>query len=92
MDRHWFYEDYMRPLNPQLPSLSQRNFTQLIIASSPIFSSLAGPDGVNYNAVWTDYMSYKSMVPCCGGILLNKDATKVSTNNRHFVLELTESV
>lgn len=75
---HWFYEDYLRPLNPLLPSLSQRHFTQLIISSSPMYSSLAGDEGVDYDNVWAEYISYKSMVPCCGGILINQDGDKVS--------------
>ncbi|GFZ51995.1 mRNA decapping complex subunit 2 [Saitozyma sp. JCM 24511] len=73
---HWFYEDYLRPLNPLLPSLSQRHFTQLIISSSPMYSSLAGDEGVDYDNVWAEYISYKSMVPCCGGILINQDGDK----------------
>jgi hypothetical protein len=79
---HWFYEDYLRPLNPLLPSLSQRHFTQLIISSSPMYSSLAGDEGVDYDNVWAEYISYKSMVPCCGGILINQDGDKVSAVSR----------
>lgn len=70
---HWFYEDYLRPLNPQLPALSQRHFTQLIIASSPMYANW----DIDYDAVWAEYCAYKKMVPCCGGILLNQDGDKV---------------
>lgn len=136
--RHWFYEDYLRPLNPHLPSLSQRQFSQLLIASSPIYPLLAanasassaatddaadavdpaiisvGPSadsgkgqgkggkgkakgkkqqqqqqqqlqaqqqarGIDYDAVWGEYVAYKSMVPCCGGIILNEAGDKVCT-------------
>lgn len=70
---HWFYEDYLRPLNPQLPALSQRHFTQLIIASSPLYANWE----IDYDAVWAEYCAYKKMVPCCGGILLNQDGDKV---------------
>lgn len=72
--RHWFYEDYLRPLNPLLPSYSQRNFTHLIIASSPLYSHLGVKD---YDGVWEEYCTYKRMVPCCGGILINKGGDKV---------------
>jgi mRNA-decapping enzyme subunit 2 len=68
----------LRPLNPLLPSLSQRHFTQLIISSSPFYSSLAGDEGVDYDSVWAEYISYKSMVPCCGGILINSVGDKAS--------------
>ncbi|WWC85845.1 uncharacterized protein L201_000712 [Kwoniella dendrophila CBS 6074] len=73
---HWFYEDYLRPLNPLLPSLSQRNFTRIIIESSPLYASLMAQGGVNYDQVWEEYCSYKRMVPCCGGILINKIGDK----------------
>lgn len=72
---HWFYEDYLRPLNPLLPSLQQRQFTHLIIASSPLYSHLGSED---YDAVWEEYCRYKRMVPCCGGILVNETGDKVS--------------
>lgn len=101
--RHWFYEDYLRPLNPHLPSLSQKHFTQLIVASSPIYATLAEGQGqaqgqggkkgggggkgqgqgqakIDYDAVWMEYLSYKSMVPCCGGILLSEQGDKVSSS------------
>lgn len=74
---HWFYEDYLRPLNPSLPSLSQRQFTRLIIESSPLYSRLVSGSAVDYESVWDEYKSYKRMVPCCGGILLNKEGDKV---------------
>ncbi|OWZ52898.1 mRNA-decapping enzyme subunit 2 [Cryptococcus neoformans c45] len=74
---HWFYEDYLRPLNPSLPSLSQRQFTRLIIESSPLYSRLVSGSTVDYESVWDEYKSYKRMVPCCGGILLNKEGDKV---------------
>lgn len=70
---HWFYEDYLRPLNPLLPSLGQRQFTHLIIASSPLYADTE----IDYDAVWEEYCAYKKMVPCCGGILINDTADKV---------------
>ncbi|WWC66798.1 uncharacterized protein I206_100704 [Kwoniella pini CBS 10737] len=73
---HWFYEDYLRPLNPLLPSLSQRVFTRIIIESSPLYASLMAQGGVDYDQVWAEYCSYKRMVPCCGGILINQDGDK----------------
>ncbi|WWD22542.1 hypothetical protein CI109_107035 [Kwoniella shandongensis] len=73
---HWFYEDYLRPLNPLLPSLSQRHFTRLIIESSPLYKQLMKDGGVDYDRVWEEYCSYKRMVPCCGGILINRNGDK----------------
>ncbi|WVQ76148.1 hypothetical protein IAR50_005799 [Cryptococcus sp. DSM 104548] len=74
---HWFYEDYLRPLNPLLPSLSQRHFTRLIIESSPLYKRLVSSGSIDHDSVWDDYRSYKRMVPCCGGIMLNKQGDKV---------------
>ncbi len=74
---HWFYEDYIRPLNPLLPSYSQRHFTHLIIASSPLYTNLGAKD---YDGVWEEYCRYKRMVPCCGGILINKQGDKVGSD------------
>ncbi|RXK34654.1 hypothetical protein M231_08089 [Tremella mesenterica] len=73
---HWFYEDYLRPLNPQLPSLSQKYFTELILASSPLAAELNDRGGYNHDEVWAEYCSYKKMVPVCGGILINKAGDK----------------
>ena len=33
--------------------------------------------GIDYDAVWAEYVAYKSMVPCCGGIILNEAGDKV---------------
>ncbi|TYJ51827.1 hypothetical protein B9479_007585 [Cryptococcus floricola] len=74
---HWFYEDYLRPLNPLLPSLSQRHFTRLIIESSPLYKRLVSSGSIDHDSVWDEYRSYKRMVPCCGGIMLNKQGDKV---------------
>lgn len=83
--RHWFYEDYLRPINPFLPSLSQKHFANLIIASSPIYANLinAGGAKIDYDAVWIDYMEYKRMVPTCGVILVNRQGTKVRPLSIH---------
>lgn len=70
---HWFYEDYLRPLNPLLPSLSQRQFTHLLIASSPLYAQ----SDIDYDAVWEEYWAYKRMVPVCGAIMVNFQGDKV---------------
>jgi hypothetical protein len=36
--------------------------------------------GIDYDAVWAEYVAYKSMVPCCGGIILNEAGDKVRSN------------
>ena len=78
--RHWFYDDYLRPLNPALPPLSQKHFSKVIIASSPLYSHLVDEDGlpINYDLTWDRYTTYKRMVPTCGVVLINAERTKVS--------------
>ncbi|KAL7418683.1 mRNA-decapping enzyme subunit 2 [Cryptotrichosporon argae] len=69
---HWFYEDYLRPLNPLLPSLNQRQFTRILIDSSPLYAAA----GVDHDAVWDEYCAYKKMVPCCGAIIISAQGDK----------------
>jgi mRNA-decapping enzyme subunit 2 len=54
--------------------MNQRNFTYLIIASSPLYTNVSQDA---YDEVWDEYCRYKRMVPCCGGILVNKTGDKV---------------
>ena len=54
----------------------------MVIASSPLYAELAGDAGIDYDAVWSEYCSYKSMVPCCGGILINQAGDKVCDRRR----------
>lgn len=42
-----------------------------------MYSRLVSGSAVDYESVWDEYKSYKRMVPCCGGILLNKEGDKV---------------
>jgi mRNA-decapping enzyme subunit 2 len=60
--------------------LSQKHFTKVIIASSPLYANLVDEDGqpVNYEATWDRYTKYKRMVPTCGVILINAKESKVS--------------
>jgi hypothetical protein len=87
-DRHWFYDDYLRPLNPDLPPLSQKHFSRVIISSSPLYSNLIDEDGlpINYETTWDRYTAYKRMVPTCGVVLINAKRTKVC----HFLVILAD--
>ena len=42
--------------------------------------------GIDYDRVWAEYVSYKSAVPCCGGIILNEAADKVCSFNLCIVI------
>lgn len=70
-EAHWFYEDYVRPLHPSLPALSQRNFTEYLLQHNDTYR-----DMFDYNEYWNKFLDYKKEVPCCGGILLNRTGDK----------------
>lgn len=36
MDSHWFYEDFLRPLNDKLPSLNLRKFSIYILQTASL--------------------------------------------------------
>ncbi|KAN0061603.1 mRNA-decapping enzyme subunit 2 [Thecaphora frezii] len=79
---HWFYEDFLRPLNPSLPSLGLRRFSSYLLHTSSIAVPLiqryiTGEGGQqDLEAAFDDFMKYKTRVPVCGAILLAQDWNK----------------
>ncbi|CAD6942521.1 unnamed protein product [Tilletia controversa] len=80
---HWFYEDFLRPLNPTLPSLNLRRFsTHLLSASAQIVPFIkqyvtssgnnAGELEMNLEKAFDDFLKYKTRVPVCGVIMLDE--------------------
>ncbi|GMK58933.1 hypothetical protein CspeluHIS016_0603750 [Cutaneotrichosporon spelunceum] len=70
-EAHWFYEDYVRPSNPTLPALSQKEFTKEILQLDDSYR-----DKYDFDEEWKSFLKYKKVVPCCGGILLNRTGDK----------------
>ncbi|PWN30652.1 DCP2-domain-containing protein, partial [Jaminaea rosea] len=68
---HWFYEDFLRPLNPSLPSLNLRKFSIYILQTA----SLSDLGGTTYGleAAFDEFLKYKTRVPVCGAVLLCDD-------------------
>lgn len=60
--------------------MRQAKFTEMLIQTSPIYRSMGD---IDYDDLWAEYVAYKMMVPCCGGILINRAGDRVS-------LELSE--
>ncbi|OJD31160.1 decapping enzyme dcp2 [Diplodia corticola] len=67
-EAHWFYEDFIRPLDPSLPSMSLKQFCLLIFQHCPLFSEYAES---YYSAAYSEFLAYKTRVPVRGAILLN---------------------
>lgn len=73
-EAQWFYEDFIRPLDPSLPSLTLRAFSLRIFQHCPLFSEWSAD---NYTAAFAEFLAYKSRVPVRGAIMLNEDMDQV---------------
>ncbi|KUJ21952.1 uncharacterized protein LY89DRAFT_608597 [Mollisia scopiformis] len=67
-EAQWFYEDFIRPQDPSLPSMSLRNFCEKIFAHCPMLSSFS--QGSHMQA-FEHFLDYKARVPVRGAIMLN---------------------
>ena len=73
-EAQWFYEDFVRPLDPKLPSLNLRQFSMKIFQHCPLF---AGHGEETYATAFSEFMAYKTRVPVRGAILLNEALDQV---------------
>lgn len=73
-EAQWFYEDFIRPLNPNLPSLNLRSFLLTLFKHCPL---LQGFDAAQHVAAYEEFLSYKTRVPVRGAILLDESMEKV---------------
>lgn len=85
---HWFYEDFFRPLYPQLPSVNLRAFTSALFSHCPLLWKFSG----EHEAAFDDFLKYKIRVPVRGAIILNKEMDKVDAQRYPENLALTCSV
>ncbi|KAH8801671.1 Dcp2, box A domain-containing protein [Xylogone sp. PMI_703] len=68
-EAQWFYEDFVRPQDPTLPSMSLRSFCLRIFAHCPLLSAFSQGDHMR---AFEDFLLYKTRVPVRGVILLNE--------------------
>ena len=73
-ESQWFYEDFIRPLDPDLPSLNLRNFCLLIFQHCPMLSAYSSYD---HAQAFSEFLAYKTRVPVRGAILLNEKMDEV---------------
>ncbi|EFY85604.1 decapping enzyme Dcp2, putative [Metarhizium acridum CQMa 102] len=67
-EAQWFYEDFIRPLDPTLPSMSLRTFCLRIFQHCPLLASFSVE---NHTKAFEEFLQYKTRVPVRGAIMLN---------------------
>ncbi|KAL9599519.1 MAG: hypothetical protein Q9219_003763 [cf. Caloplaca sp. 3 TL-2023] len=73
-EAQWYYEDFIRPLDPELPSLSLRNFCLRIFQHCPLLSEFSP---YHHAAAFEEFLAYKTRVPVRGAIMLNDEMDQV---------------
>ncbi|OAR01803.1 hypothetical protein LLEC1_00679 [Akanthomyces lecanii] len=73
-EAQWFYEDFIRPLDPSLPSMTLRTFCLRIFQHCPLLTSFSV---ANHLAAFEVFLQYKTRIPVRGAILLNHDMDSV---------------
>ncbi|GAP89269.1 putative mRNA decapping complex subunit 2 [Rosellinia necatrix] len=67
-EAQWFYEDFIRPLDPALPSMSLRTFSLKMFQHCPLLASFSADSHLK---AFDEFMQYKTRVPVRGAIMLN---------------------
>lgn len=73
-EAQWYYEDFIRPLDPALPSMSLRRFCERIFAHCPLLSPFS--QGAHMQA-FEAFLMYKARIPVRGAIMLNEAMDQV---------------
>lgn len=73
-EAQWFYEDFIRPLDPALPSLSLKAFALRIFQHCPLMSQWSH---YHHITAFSEFLAYKTRVPVRGAILLNEAMDQV---------------
>ncbi|KAI1464984.1 uncharacterized protein F4812DRAFT_441200 [Daldinia caldariorum] len=67
-EAQWFYEDFIRPLDPTLPSMSLRSFSLKMFQHCPLLASFSADVHIK---AFEEFMQYKTRVPVRGAVMLN---------------------
>ncbi|KAL7956589.1 DCP2 domain-containing protein [Trichoderma compactum] len=73
-EAQWFYEDFIRPLDPALPSMTLRTFCLRIFQHCPLLASFSVE---NHIKAFEEFLQYKTRVPVRGAIMLNHELDSV---------------
>ena len=73
-EAQWYYEDFIRPLDPDLPSLNLKAFCLRIFQHCPLLSQYSEHHHVT---AFEEFLAYKTRVPVRGAILLNHELDSV---------------
>ncbi|KAJ5563454.1 mRNA decapping protein 2 Box A [Penicillium sp. DV-2018c] len=73
-EAQWFYEDFIRPLDPGLPSMNLKTFAMRIFQHCPLMSSWSH---YHHLAAFQEFLDYKTRVPVRGAIMLNQEMDEV---------------
>ncbi|KAI5964412.1 DCP2 [Candida theae] len=71
-EAHWFYLDYVRQLDPSLPSMKMKAFASKLLEKCPLIWKWGDPSDA-----LARFGKYKSTIPVRGVALFNKELTKV---------------
>lgn len=71
-EAQWFYTDFVRVLNPQLPSMKMKSFAPKILSKCPMLWKWGDPADA-----LSGFGRYKQTIPVRGVAMLNHDFTKV---------------
>ncbi|KAI0122102.1 hypothetical protein F4814DRAFT_407558 [Daldinia grandis] len=69
-EAQWFYEDFIRPLDPALPSMSLRSFSLKMFQHCPLLASFSAESHIK---AFEEFIQYKTRVPVRGAVMLNDD-------------------
>lgn len=73
-EAQWFYEDFIRPLDPDLPTLNLKNFCLRIFQHCPLLSEFSP---YHHSTAFSEFLAYKTRVPVRGAIMLNQEMDQV---------------
>lgn len=73
-EAHWYYEDFVREVDPSLRSMSLREFSDQIFKHCPLLHNF---NEEHRTAAFDEFLAYKVRVPVRGAILLDEEMENV---------------
>ena len=72
---HWYYEDFLRELEPSLPGFTLKRFAAEMFQRCPLLRNFLVDSDVE--EIYNRFVAYKMNVPVCGSIILNDRMDKI---------------